>query len=637
VSDNADAKDFLNYYLSREGDPEYAVLLEGPWGSGKSYFVQRYFEGRLAAAKLKDKDAQDPLIHVTLFGIRDLSDIMTQMFEKSRPWLSGKSAQVTNVVASKIGNFFRLGLDTKENAKFLQDMFLDLRGRVIVFDDLERCPLPLVEAMGFINQFVEHRKMHVIVVASEEDVPPGQLEEYKRRKEKVIGKTIRVGSDPAEVIVKFAKTLKFQTLKNVVANHTAKILTTISANGKPNFRSVRAILLDYERLLEKADERLRSDEDIILDLLLYMLAVGIEFRSGSLDRKSLAELQSVMQSHLFGSVRASPNDKDLLSQRLRKTYGAVSWNDPVIHPRHLAELFASGSINVTEINDHIKGHPAIAGPGQLPAWRRLWGWFDLPQADYMTARTEFAAQLEAREFTHPGEILHAAGITIRLQRFGDDLLGGRKPLDYFTSYVSEIEQAGSLQSGTSVFGPMARSYAGLAYNDHDSPIFAGVEKMVEKAATRALDRQMASEVGTVMSRLQANPRHAGLLYEWDRDAGYYGEFALLHHVPVSSFADVVLVDGKLNDTVLAALAERYQRNVNLDKEYGWLKKVQTEVKKRISKLTPPHRQLCELRAKYSFDRIDEKIALAKSASPRLAKRRAAAKAMKTAQHNPAEV
>ncbi|WP_449256340.1 P-loop NTPase fold protein [Bosea sp. (in: a-proteobacteria)] len=629
MSDNADAKDFLDYYLGREGDPEYAVLLEGAWGSGKSYFVERYFEERFKAAKAKNKDAKDPLIHVTLFGIRDLADITTQMFEKAHPNLGGKVAKGANFLLSKAVGIFGPSVDPKESAGLLQDLALNLNGRVIVFDDLERCPIPLVEVMGYINQFVEHRKLHVIVVASEEDVQPEQLDDYRRRKEKVIGKTIRVGSDPAEVIVKFAEILTSQALKNVVANQTAKILATISAKGKPNFRSVRAILLDYERLLEKVDERLLSDEDIMLDLLLYMLAVGIEFRSGGLDRKSLAELQSVMQAHLFGSVRASPNEKDLLSQRLRKTYGAVSWNDPVVHPRHLAELFASGSINVTEINNHIAGHPAIAGPAQLPAWRRLWGWFDLGQKDFQQARTEFALQLAAREFTHPGEILHAAGIAVRLQRFGDDLLGGRKPLDYFRDYIEEIVAADRLKAAPSLFGPMRKSYAGLVYNDHDSPTFARVEELVEKAATRALDREMASEVETVMSRLLANPRHTAMLYEWDRDAGYYGEFAMLHHVPASSFADVVLVDGKLNDSVLAALAERYRRNVNLDREYGWLKKVRAEVNKRIAKVPPPHRQLCKLRAEYGFNQIDEMVALARAMAPTLARRRAAAKLVET--------
>lgn len=51
------AKDFLDYYLALEGDPKFAVLLEGPWGSGKSHFVDTYFRERITETKKVDPDA----------------------------------------------------------------------------------------------------------------------------------------------------------------------------------------------------------------------------------------------------------------------------------------------------------------------------------------------------------------------------------------------------------------------------------------------------------------------------------------------------------------------------------------------------------------------------------------------------
>ena len=49
-------------------------MLEGPWGSGKSFFIEQYFSARLAAERAKDADAKEE-IRVSLFGVSDLSEI----------------------------------------------------------------------------------------------------------------------------------------------------------------------------------------------------------------------------------------------------------------------------------------------------------------------------------------------------------------------------------------------------------------------------------------------------------------------------------------------------------------------------------------------------------------------------------
>jgi hypothetical protein len=94
VTSNKNAREYLDYYLSLPGDPEFAVLLEGPWGSGKTHFVETYFADRSTEARKANPDAKNPLIHVTLFGVRDLSDITTQMFEKAHPILGGKAGRI---------------------------------------------------------------------------------------------------------------------------------------------------------------------------------------------------------------------------------------------------------------------------------------------------------------------------------------------------------------------------------------------------------------------------------------------------------------------------------------------------------------------------------------------------------------
>jgi hypothetical protein len=69
---------------------------------------------------------------------------------------------------------------------------------VIVFDDVERCAIPICHLLGYINKFVEHGGFKVILVANENEIlerekaDESNLNAYRRIKEKLIGKTFEI-------------------------------------------------------------------------------------------------------------------------------------------------------------------------------------------------------------------------------------------------------------------------------------------------------------------------------------------------------------------------------------------------------------------------------------------------------------
>ena len=79
---NEHIEEFLNYYLENESSPDYAVLITGCWGSGKTYFIRQYLEGKGAAGKdvVKTFDwltgfEKHTVIYVSLFGVKTRKDI----------------------------------------------------------------------------------------------------------------------------------------------------------------------------------------------------------------------------------------------------------------------------------------------------------------------------------------------------------------------------------------------------------------------------------------------------------------------------------------------------------------------------------------------------------------------------------
>ena len=89
MSSDTAAREYLDYYLDQPGDPHFAVMLEGPWGPGKSFFFDKDFEDRLDKARAKNPEAKEE-IRVSLFGVSNLSEIPTLIFAKAHPVLGGR-------------------------------------------------------------------------------------------------------------------------------------------------------------------------------------------------------------------------------------------------------------------------------------------------------------------------------------------------------------------------------------------------------------------------------------------------------------------------------------------------------------------------------------------------------------------
>ena len=50
------------------------------------------------------------------------------------------------------------------------ESFLPIKNSILIFDDLERCNCSINEILGYINSFVEHEKMKVIIVANQDEI-----------------------------------------------------------------------------------------------------------------------------------------------------------------------------------------------------------------------------------------------------------------------------------------------------------------------------------------------------------------------------------------------------------------------------------------------------------------------------------
>ncbi|MCI9616712.1 MAG: hypothetical protein HFG31_01785 [Eubacterium sp.] len=160
----------------------YAILIDGEWGCGKTYFIQHSLREQIEK-KEKETDSPRKVKYVSLYGCKSIEDIQENIIwgfaEEAKDNLKNKiraSKRIekvsNNILLSsrKIGDAILKKFASKTSIFDITSDWLAMKSYIFVFDDLERCNCPINEVFGFINGLVEHEGTKVILVANEREI-----------------------------------------------------------------------------------------------------------------------------------------------------------------------------------------------------------------------------------------------------------------------------------------------------------------------------------------------------------------------------------------------------------------------------------------------------------------------------------
>lgn len=168
-------KSIIDYI--KEDRRQQAILLDGPWGCGKTHFVKNILIPAM-------EEMERYQVHcISLYGMNDVATIQDAIYAS---WLekvmSEKTGSAGILVSKGIGIFGKgfirfaenkLGTDggVTDGAKDVIGSFIGKNKKlIIVFDDLERCQIDIIEIMGFINNLVENNQYRILIVANEAEI-----------------------------------------------------------------------------------------------------------------------------------------------------------------------------------------------------------------------------------------------------------------------------------------------------------------------------------------------------------------------------------------------------------------------------------------------------------------------------------
>lgn len=248
--------------------PKFAVMVKGSWGSGKTWFIEQYLE------KL-EKSTKHKHLYVSLFGRTKFSDIEDAFFQQLHPVMSSKGMEIAGKLFKgllKASIKFDLDNDGRDDGSVnlqvpdIPDYLKNVGERILIFDDLERCKIDLVDIFGYINQFLEHQGLRIIIIADESRLE-SKNPDYKSNKEKLVGKTFNIAPDFENALKSFASEVKEPIIKKFLDNHIDFIKDLyINKANRENLRTLRNMVLDLKRIFACFPSKAKENPEILKDI-----------------------------------------------------------------------------------------------------------------------------------------------------------------------------------------------------------------------------------------------------------------------------------------------------------------------------------------------------------------------------------
>ncbi|WP_279492102.1 P-loop NTPase fold protein [Aeromonas veronii] len=401
--------DFLKYYFNLEQSPEYAILIDGEWGAGKSWFIQK------ALNDLKGNSGK--YLYVSLYGMSNFSEIEDAFFEQMHPVLSSRGMKITaKILKSTLKATIKLDLDgngDKETATNisldslgLPNYLKDTSGYILVFDDIERCSINIGDLLGYINQFIEHHGYKVVLIANESEMKSGGDDKpYLRTKEKLIGRTFKIEPDIDLALDAFIDATP-ESLKSFYQYCRSEIVNIYHSSGCKNLRNLKQALWDFSRIYNVLPDSSFDKVAMKVELLKIFLCFSFESRSAKYEISQLMKIQESIFDDFINE------DKSLYSI-LSSKYETIDFSDLIMDGSIWRDFFEKGMVEQDVLKKSIeenKFYKIIV----MEDWRKLWHFLNFTDVEFEDLRQTVLNNLDSKKYENYLIVKHLAGIYIYL-------------------------------------------------------------------------------------------------------------------------------------------------------------------------------------------------------------------------------
>lgn len=409
INPNSHIQEYLENYL-KLSNPEYAILLNGKWGSGKTYFIDNFIS--------EYKEPNVKFIKISLFGLKNTNSIDEEIFQNLHPLLGSKYAKITgNILKSaiKLGINLDWNQDDKKDGtanidlkefnplNFFSDKNKSKQEIIFIFDDLERTEINLKEVLGYLNYLVEQSNFKVIILANEEKINNYDYTEFK---EKIIGKTFEVKHSFEHILTSFIDS-KTNLSKEVLNANTRIIKENYELANYNNLRHISQILFDFEYFVKNIDEEYLKCEDFVSILINHFFAISIELKSANLTREELSKRKTIVWDF--------SDNKDKEKTNIEKIYEKYNIKrNPLFDGENWVKILLDNSMQKEELNELISNLSFFLEKKEKvqPSWVKIWHYRELSNEEFTKNLNDVLTKFQNCEYDIPEHFIHVIALLI---------------------------------------------------------------------------------------------------------------------------------------------------------------------------------------------------------------------------------
>jgi hypothetical protein len=581
--------DYLDYYLSLKVKPGYAILIRGKWGCGKSWLMKDYM----------DSHKEYGYLYVSLNGMTSYKEIEDSFFEQIHPVLASKGMKIAGkIIKGLIKTTIKVDFDRdgKEDASVtsgvpdinLPDYLKNIDNKVLIFDDLERCAIPIPNILGYINQFVETHGLKVVIIANEEeiikanakDIEGNEPKSYLLIKEKLIGKSFDVTTDFESAIDDFITESNNSEVSKLISTNRGLVKELFETAGYDNLRHLRQTILDLDRFYSFLPEKAKSKSELIGDIISLFFSISFELRKGKIHEGDISRLFLI---DYFGSK--NDNEKSI-TQKIREKYSIFGKYYYPINADLWVEFFKYGFIKKEDVELSIKNSYYFQDE-RTPNWIKLWHYFDMNDDDFEKSFQKVFSELESKNISDKYEIVQVVGLFISFCNINLIPYKKKRIVKLGRESFKKLKAEKKLKLAKYEEFPSNVSH-GLGYMGLKDPDFIEFLSYATKLVNSSQEEDYPSLAIELLNKLEKSQHEfeEAVVISNSRNNLYYN-VPILKYIPLDKFMAVFLkLDNKEKKQLAWTFEKRYEHSEfhqNLKDEIDWLKKLQVELEKEQKK------------------------------------------------------
>ncbi len=323
---------------------DYAIMINGEWGSGKTYFWNHKIRRRIESLQINGR--KFTTIYMSLYGISNLEEISKKIFMETTQVLDRTVRKYMDANGQKtIPEYAKTGLDmanffgvAQNGEKIDYADFFSTDDKVLCFDDLERANVDVIDILGYINNYVEHDHIKTIIICNEKELSTkfksnnlemktfiatylldkqGDLgiktdkpiverirdeieyvfdkaNDYERIKEKLIGETFEYAPEFNYIINGLLMRYEnYPDLIRFLRENTNFIISTFNKSGTRNLRILKHALNDFKKIFDMVNKFYpNTNHRILQTMLIFTIAISFEIKAGKITKDKFVNIET---------------------------------------------------------------------------------------------------------------------------------------------------------------------------------------------------------------------------------------------------------------------------------------------------------------------------------------------------------